>query len=101
MKSSGFKISILVKGCDEKTAENYRNCYIAEKHIVSYQRYQSQNLILQIEDLNEDCVKISRIFSKFHASDRFIVLNDSTSPKMFIKIYFNFFRFFFKGLRAV
>ena len=29
-----FKISIAVESFDEKTAENYRNCYIAEKRIV-------------------------------------------------------------------
>jgi len=35
MKLSDFKISISVENYDEKTAENYRNCYIAEKHIIS------------------------------------------------------------------
>ena len=32
--SSEFKISISVESYDEKTAENYRNCYVAEKRIV-------------------------------------------------------------------
>ena len=35
MKLSEFKISISVKNYDEKTTENYRNTYVAEKHIVS------------------------------------------------------------------
>ena len=35
MKPSEFKISILVESYDEKTAENYRNRYVAEKRIVS------------------------------------------------------------------
>ena len=34
MEPSEFKISISVKTYDEKTAENYRNCYVAEMHIV-------------------------------------------------------------------
>ena len=35
MKPSEFKISISVESYDEKNAENYRNYYVAEKHIVS------------------------------------------------------------------
>jgi len=35
MKPSEFKISIAVESYDKKTAENYRNCYVAEKRIVS------------------------------------------------------------------
>ena len=35
MKPSEFKISISVETYDEKTAENYRNGYGAEKRIVS------------------------------------------------------------------
>ena len=31
MKPSEFKISISVKSSVEKTAENYRNCYVTEK----------------------------------------------------------------------
>ena len=34
MKSSGLKISISVESHDEKTEENYRNCYVAENIIV-------------------------------------------------------------------
>ena len=30
MKPSDYKISLSVEGYDEKTAENYQNCYIAE-----------------------------------------------------------------------
>ena len=52
MQQSEFKISIPVKSYDEKTAEKYRNCYVAEKQ-------RSQILIAQIEYLNEDCVGIS------------------------------------------
>ena len=62
----------------------------------------------QIEDLNEDCLEISRSYllcfpinklsrSVKVGSGRFIVLNDSACPKMIIQIYFNF----FKGFRAV
>ena len=35
MKPSEFKFSISVESYDEKTAENYRNCYVAEKCIAS------------------------------------------------------------------
>ena len=35
MTPSEFKISISVESYDEKTAENYRNCYGAEKRIIS------------------------------------------------------------------
>ena len=34
MRPSEFKISISVESYDEKTAENYRNCYLAEMLIV-------------------------------------------------------------------
>ena len=34
VQQSEFKISISVGSYDEKTAENYRNCYVAEKPIV-------------------------------------------------------------------
>ena len=34
MKPSELKISISVKSYDEKTAERYRNFYVAEKRIV-------------------------------------------------------------------
>ena len=35
MKPSGFKIPISVEGYDEETGENDRNCFVAEKRIVS------------------------------------------------------------------
>ena len=35
IKPSEFKNSISVKSYDEKTVENYRNCYVAENRIVS------------------------------------------------------------------
>ena len=48
IKPSELKIS--VEGYDEKTAENYRNCYGAEKHIVSeLSKISIPNLIIQIE----------------------------------------------------
>ena len=64
MKPTEFKFSLSVESYDEKTAENYQNFYVAEKHICmyfpDYQRYRSQILIAHIEDLDQDCVKISR-----------------------------------------
>ena len=57
MKPSELKIYISIKSYDENTAENDRNCYVAEKRIVSKL---SNILIPHIEDLNEECVKISR-----------------------------------------
>ena len=33
MNSSEFKIIISVESYDEKTAENYRNCYVVKKWI--------------------------------------------------------------------
>ena len=56
MNPSEFKISILVEGYDEKTAENDRNCFVDEKRLISKL---SKISIAQTEDLNEDCVKIS------------------------------------------
>ena len=35
MQTPEYKISISVESYDEKTAENYRNCYVAEKQIIS------------------------------------------------------------------
>ena len=59
MKPSTFKISISVESPDKKNAENYRNCNVAEKCIIpNNQRYRSQILITEIEDLIENCVKI-------------------------------------------
>ena len=61
MKPSELKISISVKSYDEKTAERYRNFYVAEKRIVfKLSMIRSLILIAQIEVLNEDCVKMLR-----------------------------------------
>ena len=68
----------------------------------NYQRYQYQMLIAQIEDFNKNSDTISRpcflYFLKNKSSKsvtvgpgRFIFLNGSASPKMVIKMYFNFF----------
>ena len=35
MKPSELDISFSFEGYNEKTAENYRNCYVAEERIVS------------------------------------------------------------------
>ena len=61
MKPTKFKISISVESYDEKTTDNYRNCYIDEKHIVS-KLSKISILVVQIEDLNEDGVKSSRLY---------------------------------------
>ena len=58
-----------------------------------------------MEDLNEGCVKLSRLFLLNFPSNRpsksvtvgkgpVIVLNDSANPRMVINIYFNFSDFF-------
>ena len=68
----------------------------------NYQIYRSQVLIELIEDLNEDCVKISHpVFYTFReknrqrgGSGRFTILKDSAGPEMFIKIDLHFIRFF-------
>ena len=50
MQPSEIQISVWIESYDEKTAENYRNCYIAEKHIVyklfkiSIPNFKSKNL---------------------------------------------------------
>ena len=61
LKASKFQISISVESCDEKTAENYRNCYVADMRIVSkISKISIPNLIEQIEHLNENCVDICK-----------------------------------------
>ena len=35
MEPSDLKISVSVESYDGKTVENYQNCYVAEKHIIS------------------------------------------------------------------
>ena len=68
----------------------------------NYQRYRSQILIAQIQDLNEDCIKMSHPYvlyftrnnpSKIVAvgSVQFIVLNDSAIHKTAIEKVFQFF----------
>ena len=76
----------------------------------NYQRCRSQILIAQIEDLNENCVIISRLFYLLYfprnrpsksvtiGPCRFIILNDSASPKMVINIYLKNYRCFSKVL---
>ena len=60
MKPSEFEISVSVENYDKKLVKNGPICYIAKKYVVSnHQRYQSQILVALIEDLNQDCVKIS------------------------------------------
>ena len=115
MKPSEFKISISVESYDEKTAENYRNCYVAEKHIAyKLSKISIPNLKRLIEDLTEDCVKIQLPYLLYFPSNkpsksvtvvpgwirtgRFIVLNDLASSKMVIWIYSNLFRYFLKVL---
>ena len=66
MKPSELKISISVESYDEKTAENDRNCYVAEKRIVSK--------LSKISMPNFDSSKFKtriKIVSKFHASPNF------------------------------
>ena len=76
----------------------------------NYQTYRSQILMKKVENLNENCVKISRSYLLYYprnkpsksiiaGPDWFIVLNDSASLKMVIKMYFNFLRFFLKVLK--
>ena len=76
--------------------------------LLNYERYRSWILIAQIEDFKEGCVKNSRLYSRnkplknvMVGPDLFILLNDSAIPKMIIEIYFNFFRFFLKGLSCL
>ena len=104
MKSSEFKILISVEGYNEKTAVNDRNCYVVEKCCLQtiYQIYRYQIWITQIEDLNEDglIIAISYLlyFPRINPSKsvtvelgRVIVLNDSVSTKMGIKVLLKFF----------
>ena len=71
----------------------------------NYQRYRSQILISQIEDLNEDCFKTPCSYLLYFprnkpyknvivGSGRFIVLHDSASPKIVIKMFFKIFELF-------
>ena len=61
MKPSEFKITISVGSYDGKTAENYQNCYAAEKRIVSKQsKISIPNFNSTNKNLNEDCFKLFR-----------------------------------------
>ena len=72
MKPSEFKISLPVKIYDEKTADNYRNCYVAEKQIV----FELSNipicdiLISQIRDFNGVFVRISCVYLVYFPINR-------------------------------
>ena len=110
MEPSDFKISISVESYEEKTAENYRNCYLPEKRRVS------KLTKISIPNINSTNWRLeSRLCQNFTSyllyfpinktsknitvgPGRFIVLNDSASPKMVMKAYFNFFRFLLKVL---
>ena len=64
MKQPEFIISFTVESCDEKTARNYQNCYVAEKRIVSkLSKISTQIFIAQIGNFDKDCVKISIPYS--------------------------------------
>ena len=61
IKSSEFEISLSVESYDEETTQNCRNGYVDEKRIASkISEISIPNLIAQIEDFYQDCVKISR-----------------------------------------
>ena len=86
---------------DEKTAESYRNCYIAEKRIVSklsnisIPNFDSINLRLEWrfwQNFTSLSYRYKPQKSVTVGSGLFIVLDDSSSPKMVIKLYYNFFR---------
>jgi len=79
--------------------KNGEHCYVVEQRVVSKLSKTS------IEDLYHDSVKISRRYvlsfprikpsnSVSIGSDRFIILNDSLSPKMIMKMYLDFFKRF-------
>ena len=60
MKPSKFTISISVESYDEKTAKNYRNCYVAGMLIVFKQPKKSIPIIYSTNwRPDEDCDKIS------------------------------------------
>ena len=55
MKPSEFKISISVESYAVKTAENYKNCYVAEKRIVDkLSKYRSQIRRAQMEEMEKN-----------------------------------------------
>ena len=96
MKPSEFNISLSVKSYNEKTVENYRNCYVAEKPIASkLSKISIPNLIAQIGGLNEDCAKISLFYLLYFLRNKPFILNYSASPEMVIRIYSNYFPIYF------
>ena len=94
---------------------NFRNCYAAEKHIISKQSniYLSEILVAQIEDVNEDCVKISRPYLLYlprnKLSKSVTVEPDRTSSsfydsanfKMFVTNLVQLVLNYFKGFKSV
>ena len=61
MKPSESHISLSVKSYDEKWLKITEIATLLKSALFpNYQRYRSQILIAQIEDMNKDCVKISR-----------------------------------------
>ena len=84
----------------KKTAENDQNCYVAEKRIVfklskiSVSNFDSTNsrpfLLYFLRNNSSKSVTVGL--------GRFIVLNDSASPKIVLKMYFNFSDIFLKVL---
>ena len=64
MKPSELNISISAESYDEKTAENYRNCYVAGKRIISKLTERSIPNF-NSTDLNGDCFKIYKAFNRF------------------------------------
>ena len=62
MNQLEVKISISVESYDEeKSTENYRNCYVAKKIIVSkLSKVSIPNCNGKSVSMNKDCVKISR-----------------------------------------
>ena len=90
-----------------KLLKNYRNCYGAEKeHSFRAIKYIDLKLSLhKLKTWSQNFTLLSfTLFEKSAVKEsysrdgpsRFIILNDSAGPKMVIKIYFNFFRFFLK-----
>ena len=66
MKPSEFELSLSVENYEKKTVANFRNNYVAENHIVSkLLKILIPNFITEIEDLNQDFVKISRPYLQY------------------------------------
>ena len=72
MKPQEFKNFNSVDIYDEKTAETYRNCYDAKKRIVpNLSKISIPNFnIINLRDLNEDCVKISRPYLLYYLRNK-------------------------------